>query len=985
MKRRKPILEFQSSKDSSSHSSKNTPGISSLVCYSEDSDAESNANIFGANPSYRTADSGLLEKPTTPWQACVDENTGYSYYWNVETNQVTWEVPADYLAYQTQLQQWKTRNNARFEELSEIQQNSGKTNILANEFNYTSDSDTSVKEEKIELISAYGATSEDESESEQSHFSKKSHRNMEKLENKSVLSNKINQPSHNREFISPVTNSIIPSGSNTNCAFLQNDLSTHSKPNEGTSDNKTNKPNETVYPWLRRKESSPKPMVKNSHNDSSDEDEDENDEELDDVIISRLRKKAMLLKQLGGEVPREILSVFDNSKTAEDIIAEIEKEIPADSVQASAEVNNEPEPLDVSNKGNKSSDAPPPKPLFPILNYAKKEEPQFEFKVPSRNVAAPKSKMKNIQKIKLSARAKELIRTSLLTAKARATNFVETEDGLKPAEEVQKLEEQQKLQTQVSENDAKDIIIDDPEDSLLEKNGLQELNDEPSAGSSVIEDLELKKSAPKANYFNLNEDKKTVGLGTKTEEIITKRSDLKVMKSDFSNDGKFDFQTSFIVYHPKQKKDDTKKADDAKNNSLWSKCEEFLQSELNRPEIKETDKDAAKKDDDKSKSESKQDTNDQKFNDIDIDEVLDTKNENEEQKMTDLTQIIMEKLKYLSEAKSAVSSVQVMAIQIETLVGAWQSGALAIKYLSDWLDASLVQLKFFEEAAAPKGWLCEWDRSYGRYYYRNKVTGSIQWDYPDYDEKNGSSSSSRSSRKSSSSRRSSHSRPRTPPPPVISDMVPPPPPVISERDRDSRKRRPSPRRDSDRRRRDEGRYRPSSYPSKSKYRRGRSRSRSPASVLPPLPPTPPKPATPPPPPPSSPPPLPPPPPVGTADGRTYFPEYYSDKCTTVTPMEIEEDEKPVKLHDELDSFYSDIASIEATFNHTNNFEQPAAKFEEPRPPQPEYFAVENSSARVEEKVVKKKKKVKLDSGLSLKKKGLETLVAKWQKVSSDNI
>lgn len=70
----------------------------------------------------------------------------------------------------------------------------------------------------------------------------------------------------------------------------------------------------------------------------------------------------------------------------------------------------------------------------------KKEESQAEVKTPPKGFVNQKNKMKNIQKIKLSARAKELIRTSLLTAKARATNFVETEDGLKPAEEVQKLE-----------------------------------------------------------------------------------------------------------------------------------------------------------------------------------------------------------------------------------------------------------------------------------------------------------------------------------------------------------------------------------------------------------------------------------------------------------------------------------------------------------------------------------------------------------------
>lgn len=29
----------------------------------------------------------------------MDENTGHPYYWNTETKDVTWEVPADYQAY----------------------------------------------------------------------------------------------------------------------------------------------------------------------------------------------------------------------------------------------------------------------------------------------------------------------------------------------------------------------------------------------------------------------------------------------------------------------------------------------------------------------------------------------------------------------------------------------------------------------------------------------------------------------------------------------------------------------------------------------------------------------------------------------------------------------------------------------------------------------------------------------------------------------
>lgn len=90
-------------------------------------------------------------------------------------------------------------------------------------------------------------------------------------------------------------------------------------------------------------------MNRSNSDNSSDSNEDEDDEELDDVIISRLRKKATLLKQLGGEVPKEILSVFDNSKTAEDIIAEIEKEIPPD--QTDNAIFKQPKPPEIRNKG----------------------------------------------------------------------------------------------------------------------------------------------------------------------------------------------------------------------------------------------------------------------------------------------------------------------------------------------------------------------------------------------------------------------------------------------------------------------------------------------------------------------------------------------------------------------------------------------------------------------------------------------------------
>lgn len=79
------------------------------------------------------------------------------------------------------------------------------------------------------------------------------------------------------------------------------------------------------------------------------------------------------------------------------------------------------------------------------MDYIKETETKaLDTKPNVRSMPNRKTQMKNIQKIKLSSRARELIKTSLLTAKARATNFVETADGLKPAEEVQKMEEAKK-------------------------------------------------------------------------------------------------------------------------------------------------------------------------------------------------------------------------------------------------------------------------------------------------------------------------------------------------------------------------------------------------------------------------------------------------------------------------------------------------------------------------------------------------------------
>ncbi|XP_015609403.1 formin-binding protein 4 isoform X2 [Cephus cinctus] len=98
-----------------------------------------------------------------------------------------------------------------------------------------------------------------------------------------------------------------------------------------------------------------------------------------------------------------------------------------------------------------------------------------------------------------------------------------------------------------------------------------------------------------------------------------------------------------------------------------------------------------------------------------------------------LTETIMEKLKFLSEGSHTASAVQVMAIQLQTLLGAWEAGDLKENYLHNWLTGTSRELGRLEQAAAPSGWDCQWDRSHKRYYYRNSTSGETQWTYPEAD------------------------------------------------------------------------------------------------------------------------------------------------------------------------------------------------------------------------------------------------------------
>ncbi|XP_064599857.1 formin-binding protein 4-like [Liolophura sinensis] len=59
----------------------------------------------------KAADSNVvyLEEPVTCWQQCLDENTECYYYWHIDTNEVTWDIPPEYTQYLLQFKAFEEK------------------------------------------------------------------------------------------------------------------------------------------------------------------------------------------------------------------------------------------------------------------------------------------------------------------------------------------------------------------------------------------------------------------------------------------------------------------------------------------------------------------------------------------------------------------------------------------------------------------------------------------------------------------------------------------------------------------------------------------------------------------------------------------------------------------------------------------------------------------------------------------------------------
>ncbi|XP_040569607.1 uncharacterized protein [Lepeophtheirus salmonis] len=291
-----------------------------------------------------------------------------------------------------------------------------------------------------------------------------------------------------------------------------------------------------------------------------------------------------------------------------------------------------------------------------------------------------------------------------------------------------------------------------------------------------------------------------------------------------------------------------------------------------------------------------------------------------------VAETLCDKLETLKVADIFITPLKLLAVQIETLFAAWQSGALSSSYLQRTLTDMTKKMSTIENnEIAPPGWKTIWDSTSKTYSYENLITGEVQSDKPQEEDEEDETGG-------------------------VQEVLNKEEPEILQIDSDEEN--------------------PSvPLPSKNKEEV--------EVLLPPLPPDPPPLKAPPPPPPlppvEGPPPLPPLeglPPLPPVEGQVQDMDLDEDETQgNGVPMLDKGQTPPTHMDSALSSFYKDLASIDKGSNSNSPTISPSIS------PIPNENCIENSPGEVEIDD-KRKRKAKM-SALTLKKKGVSNLVAKW--------
>ncbi|XP_005103895.1 formin-binding protein 4 [Aplysia californica] len=105
--------------------------------------------------------------------------------------------------------------------------------------------------------------------------------------------------------------------------------------------------------------------------------------------------------------------------------------------------------------------------------------------------------------------------------------------------------------------------------------------------------------------------------------------------------------------------------------------------------------------------------------------------ENLKTEIKEMAELALNKLEFLDIGTDNLSRLQILFIELQTRLTDWGAGGLSSQYFRQQLVVAEGLLQQYELSAVPEGWACQWDRANNRYYYRHKVTGRIQWEYPE--------------------------------------------------------------------------------------------------------------------------------------------------------------------------------------------------------------------------------------------------------------
>lgn len=135
-------------------------GNSATTSASRTAKEEVEENAVGVQPPPLPQEEKIVwpDEPTTEWQQCYDENTQHCYYWNINTNEVTWEIPAEFTQYLLLYREYEEKITKLMKEgktkpkKKKMHKKSEKSKVKQNE----NESETSSKDSSVEPQVEYG-------------------------------------------------------------------------------------------------------------------------------------------------------------------------------------------------------------------------------------------------------------------------------------------------------------------------------------------------------------------------------------------------------------------------------------------------------------------------------------------------------------------------------------------------------------------------------------------------------------------------------------------------------------------------------------------------------------------------------------------------------------------------------------------------------------------------------------------------------------